>query len=232
VRLLARSCEVPHACLLGDLVLQPVQLILLALTSSTLAVVARLVAIHGTPAIGRHRAVVGRLGAVVGRMLTVTGAAPRNLPTRVIDVRGVVRRQVEVACDTDLIALGCGSITPVCARVTTGGRARAAHGAFAAFVRVTVACVAHKVVHATVAARHQIAVARALVHLRGIPILVGRRLVGIGRGLLAVTSRLLGIREGLLTIGAPLIGLQPPDRDRVTLLRARVSACPLCGTIA
>jgi predicted DNA-binding ribbon-helix-helix protein len=213
-------------------VLKPVSLVLLAVGGGTLAVIARAAAIYATPTVGRHRPVVRGGGAVGGRSLTVTGSAPRDLATRIIRIRGVARRQLEVTFDTNLIALGCGSIAPVGTCIAASGCPRAAHGAFAAFVRVTVARVAHQVMYATVAARHQIAIARTLVHGRGKPILVGGRLVGIGRGLLAVTPRLLGIRECLLAIGAPLIVSQAPDCGRVTLLLCRVPACQLSGTIA
>jgi hypothetical protein len=189
------------------LVLEPVYVVLAAVNSSALAIIARSLAIcrTGTEPLGRHGAIRGRRGTVRGGTLTVPGPASRDLPARTIHPRSVARRQLTVAFGGDLVALGSRSIAAVSTRIATSGRGSTPRDAPAAFLRAAVACIAHQVMNATVATRHEIAIACPLVHGRGMLVLLGRSLVGIGRGLLAVTPRLLVIRESLLTIGAPLI---------------------------
>jgi hypothetical protein len=124
-------------------VLQPVHLVLLAINSSALAVVARLPAICDTPTISRHRAILSRGGTVSGGTLAVRGAAPRDLPASVIHARSVVRRQLKITFGADLIALCCHPIATVSTRIPTSSRVSPQHDALAAFARMVIACVAH-----------------------------------------------------------------------------------------
>lgn len=211
---------------------QPVCLVMLALNRRALAVIAGLPAVHGTSTIGRHGAVLRGGGAVGCGPFTVTGPAPRDLSARVIDLRGPARRELTITFLAELIALGRGSIAAVTARITTGGCAGAPRDARAAVLRVAFTRLAHELVKASVAAGHEIAIARALVHVRGGAISVGGGLVGIGGGLLAVAQRLLGIGQRLLTISAPLVVSQPLDRCGIATRSRRAGACEIHGTTA
>lgn len=211
---------------------QPVCLVMLALDRGALAVIARLPAVHSTSTIGRHGAVLRGGGAVGCGPFAVTGPAPRYLSARVIDLRGAARRELAITFLAELIALGRGSIATVSTRITTGGCAGAPRDARAAVLRVALTRLAHEVVKASVAAGHEIAIARALVHVRGGAISVGGGFVGIGGGLLTVAQRLLGIGQRLLTISAPLVVSQLLDRSCIVLRSRRAGACQIRGTTA
>jgi len=132
---------------------------LLAVSGGTLAVIARLPAIRGTPTFPSAGATLSRRGAVSGGPLTVLGPPPRDPPARVIHYRSVVCRQLIITFGANLIALGSRSIATVSTRVTTGGRASTPRDGPAAFARVAFACVAHEVMQATVATCLEIAIA-------------------------------------------------------------------------
>jgi hypothetical protein len=202
---------------------------LLTVCSSALAVIARLPTTGSTPTVGRSRAIVCRRGAVLGRRgavsggtLTVPGRALGDLSACVIHHAAVLGK-LSITLHPDLIALVRCLVPSESAHVTPHSRASTPHDALAAFVGVALACVAHPVMQITLAARHEVAVARPLVHVGGSLIFIGRSLVGIGRGLLGVASRLFGIRESLLSIGSLLILSQPSHGGRVALLR--LGAC-------
>jgi hypothetical protein len=128
---------------LGDLVLQPVHLVLLAINGGALAVSARLLAICSTATISRHGAILGRRGTISGGTLTVPGPAPSDLPARIVHPRMVVRRQFTITFGANLIALGCHPIATVATHVTTSSGASTQHDGLAAFACVAIARVAH-----------------------------------------------------------------------------------------
>jgi hypothetical protein len=149
------------------LVLQSVYVVLVAANSSALAGVARLLAICGTGTTphGGLRAILSRGGTVRSGTLTVAGPSPRDLPTRIIYLGSVARRQLAIAFGADLVALDSCSIAVVSTRVTPSGRTSTPRDAPAARVRVAIACIAHEVMQATVATRHEVAIACPLVHV-------------------------------------------------------------------
>lgn len=139
--------------------LQPVCSVLLAINSSTPAVLARLLAIYGTPTISGHGSTLSRRGAVSGGTLTVLGPAPRDLPTRIVCHLNVARRQLTITFGANFIALSCRPIATVSTRIAISRRASAQRDGLAPFARVAVACVAHEVMQAMVATRHEVAIA-------------------------------------------------------------------------
>jgi hypothetical protein len=217
---------------------------LLTIGGSALAVIARLPTAYGTPTIGRSGAILSRRGAILSRLgailsrlgavsggtLTVPGRALGDLPACVIHP-GAVLGKLTVTFHPDLIALVRRFVPSESTHVTPHSRAGTPHDALATFVRVALACVAHPVMQITLAARHEIAVARSLVHVGGSLIFIGRSLVGIGRGLLGVAPRLFGIRESLLSIGSLLILSQPSHCGRVALLWLGACACRVRMTL-
>jgi hypothetical protein len=197
---------------------------LLALTRGPFAVGARPLAVYGTTPVGRHGPTLGRCGSVSGGAPAVLGCARHDLASRA--VRHNARTHVEFAITlcTRLVAHRSRAVATVTASVTGSRGAGAPRDGLTALARIVVACVAHEIVQAEVAASLQITITCSLVHDRGSLIFVGHGFVGIGRGLLAVRPRLLAIRERLFTVGALAILAQARDRRSVALRDRRAGA--------
>jgi hypothetical protein len=80
-----------------------------------------------------------------------------------------------------------------------------------------IANVTGEVMHATVAAVPEVAIARCLIAIGCSLIVLGRDLIAVGRGLLAVRPRLVSISEGLIPISERLIVLERPRTDDAPL---------------
>ena len=117
---------------------EAVGLVVPAVSGSTVAVIAHLPAIQGTPFVRGQGAALSRRGAVTGSTLTVRSPAPGDLSARVIH-HGAVRGKLAIALDTGLIALGCCQVASASVRIATNGGVSTAHATFATFTRAVLA---------------------------------------------------------------------------------------------
>jgi hypothetical protein len=205
---------------------------LVALTRGALAVGARLLAVNGTPPVGRHGPILSRGGAVAGSTPAVLGRAPQDVISPAVRRHTGTRLKLVIPRGAGLVASGGGAVARIAAGVTPGGRTGTPRDPLVALARIVLARDEHEVVQASVTTCLQVTVASSLVHRRGSSIFAGHRFVGIRRGLLAVRPRLLPIGKRLFTVGPLLILTQARDACSVALLHRHIYARRVLGALA
>lgn len=136
-----------------------------------------------------------------------------------------------VAHRGDAVARRCRVVADVRDGVAgTGGMAAPPAGVLAP-LGVEIASIARVLMHVTVAALHEVAIARFLILVGSRLIAVRRGLIGVGGALVAVGQRLVGVRRRLLTVGERSVDVRRHyARRRLVLLSLDRSASRIHGT--